>query len=95
MQEQNTIVCLHCQAEHPQAHHERVVHNITPLFGPWAGWRMAGRELVSPDGDRITVRRLDGLLWAERSRRRLLKAVPLQPSSVVVLPARESFTDIS
>jgi hypothetical protein len=95
MQEKPTITCLHCQAEHPQAHHERVVHNITPLFGPWAGWRMAGRELVSPDGDRVTARRLAGILWTERSRRRTLKIVPPQPSSVVLLPARESFTDIS
>lgn len=32
----------------------RVIHNQTPLYGEWAGWRMAGRCLVSPDGDRIS-----------------------------------------
>lgn len=32
---------------------ERTVYNLTPLYGQWAGWRMAGRVLVSPDGDRI------------------------------------------
>jgi hypothetical protein len=95
MQENRTVVCLHCHVEHPEAHHERVVHNRTPLFGPWAGWRMAGRDLVSPDGDRITARRLIGILWAERSRQRILKALPRQRPSVVLLPARESFTDIA
>jgi hypothetical protein len=95
MQENRTVVCLHWHVEHPEAHHERVVHNRTPLFGPWAGWRMAGRDLVSPDGDRITARRLIGILWAERSRQRILKALPRQRPSVVLLPARESFTDIA
>ncbi len=95
MQEHRTVTCLHCHVEHPQAHHERAVHNITPLFGPWVGWRMAGRDLVSPDGDRITARRLVGILWAERSRQRILRTVQPKAPTVVVLPARESFTDIA
>ena len=33
---------------------ERTVYNLTPLYGQWAGWLMAGRVLVSPDGDRKT-----------------------------------------
>lgn len=76
MQEPRTraVVCMHCQAESTEAHHERIVHNRMPLYGPWAGWRMAGRELGSPDGDRITPRRLAGVLWAENSRKRILKA---------------------
>jgi hypothetical protein len=45
--------------------------------------------------DRITARRLIGILWAERSRQRILKALPRQRPSVVLLPARESFTDIA
>jgi len=68
---QATVTCWHCQAEHPEAHHARIVQNHTPLYGPWAGWRMAGRDLVSPDGDRINPRRLAGLLWRERSENRL------------------------
>ena len=56
---------------------------------------MTDRDLVSPDGDRITARRLIGILWAERSRQRILNALPRQWPSVVLLPARESFTDIA
>ncbi len=54
--------CPHCQAETPQAHFDRVVHNKTWLHGPWAGWRLAGRDLVSPDGQRISPTRISGLM---------------------------------
>jgi hypothetical protein len=60
-----TVTCFHCQAEHTEAHHARIVHNQTELYGPWSGWRMAGRDLVSPTGDRINPRRLAGIMWAE------------------------------
>jgi len=33
------------------------------LTGPWQGWRIRGRCLVSPDGDRISPERLRGLAW--------------------------------
>jgi len=45
-----------CTSARNRRHHQH-------LGGPWAGWRMAGRVLVSPDGDRITPERLRGLLW--------------------------------
>ena len=38
------------------------VHNHVDLTGPWAGWRLRGRDLVSPDGERISPQRLTGLL---------------------------------
>lgn len=50
--------------------HDRVIHNLTPLHGPWDGWRMAGRELVSPDGDRISPERLRGILWRQQAEAR-------------------------
>lgn len=53
------------------AHYDRTVYNRQHLSGPWTGWRMAGRELVSPDGDRITPERLRGLLWRQASEKRL------------------------
>lgn len=56
------------------AFHERVIGNKTPLYGAWAGWRMAGRVLVSPDGDRISPERLRGILWREAARARMLRA---------------------
>ena len=55
--------CFHCNAEHPPDHYDRVVHNKTPLQGPWKGWRMAGQYLVGPGGERLTPERLRGLAW--------------------------------
>lgn len=46
------------------------VNGRGPLGGDhWRGWRLAGRVLVSPDGDRISPERLRGLLWRERAER--------------------------
>lgn len=70
---------------------ERSVYNKTPLYGQWAGWRMAGRCLVSPDGDRISPERLRGILFAEASRKRLIRSKPAALSAVVRLPEREQF----
>lgn len=75
--------CFHCNAEHQEGHYDRVVHNKTPLYGPWSGWHMAGRELVAPDNTRFTPERLRGLAWRDEmelrragfaSRRRAEKA---------------------
>jgi hypothetical protein len=35
------------------------------LTGAWQGWRIRGGVLISPDQDRITVRRLHGLVLTE------------------------------
>lgn len=67
--------CFHCNAEHPEAHYERTVHNKTPLYGPWSGWRMAGRDLVAPDGTRFNPERLRGLAWHQDASNRLNAAV--------------------
>ena len=71
--------CFHCHAESPDDHYRRVVHNHTPLHGPWAGWRMAGRDLVSPDGYRITAYRLRGFLYMESIRPRNPEPPPPTP----------------
>jgi hypothetical protein len=47
------------------------VHNHVDLTGPWAGWRLRGRDLVTPDGQRISPQRLAGLLWRDESEQRL------------------------
>lgn len=44
---------------------QRVAHNCTELYGPWAGWRMAGARLVSPHGDWIAPHTLDRLIFRE------------------------------
>ena len=45
--------------------HQRIAYNCTPLYGPWAGWRMAGARLVSPHGDWIAPHVLDRLIFRE------------------------------
>lgn len=71
---------------------ERTVYNKTPLHGHWAGWRMAGRCLVSPDGDRISPERLRGILFAEAAWKRLVGYKPAAPLGTIVrLPERERF----
>ena len=76
-----------------RAQYDRLVHNRHELHGPWIGWRFAGRELVSPDGDRINAERLRGILFAEALRRRYPKLRPSVAPGVnrIVLPPRESF----
>ena len=41
------------------------VHGALDLEGAWLGWRLRGRDLVSPDGDRISPERLRGLMFLE------------------------------
>ena len=95
--------CWHCKAESPATHYARIVENRTALYGPWEGWRMAGRFLVAPDGQRITPERLRGMLWAEQTSARLSRGGLLarggdreQAGEVISkfrisLPARELF----
>ncbi|MDR2872071.1 MAG: phage protein [Xanthomonadaceae bacterium] len=40
-----------------------VVRNHVHLYRDWSGWRLAGRDLISPHGERINRQRLEGLLW--------------------------------
>lgn len=35
------------------------------LSDEWTGWRLRGRHLISPDGDRLTPERLKGIVWRE------------------------------
>lgn len=44
---------------------------VIDFEGEWYGWRLRGRHLVSPDGQRITAERLRGLLWRDASELRL------------------------
>jgi len=64
----------HCPNPCAEAHYDRTVLNIMPLAGPWAGWRLAGRELISPDGERFTTTRLRGLAFRLEAEDRLQRA---------------------
>lgn len=89
------VRCWHCKAESPDEHHARVVHGVCALYGPWSGWRLAGRELVSPDGDRLSPERLRGILFGERHRPRSRSKNETPPIGVLrsqrLLPPRERF----
>lgn len=73
--------------------HDRLTRNHTALHGPWTGWRLAGRDLVSPEGDRIAPERLRGLLWrqdseARRDAARARNAAKQRVSSMTVTVVR-------
>lgn len=90
------IRCMHCHHESPAEHHDRVVYNKTPLFAEFTGWRMAGRDLVAPNGVRFRPGRLLAIAWAEKQaamkERRISDARPPSSGKVVfTLPARERF----
>lgn len=71
--------------------YKQMSDNHVTLTGPWAGWRLAGRDLVAPDRQRISPERLRGLLWREESeaRRDRARARKIAPK---VIPARERFS---
>lgn len=51
--------------------HDQVTRNHVRLHGPWAGWRLVGRDLVSPDGMRMSAERVRGLAWRQEAEGRL------------------------
>lgn len=80
----------HCKL----AHADHILRNHIELHGPWAGWRLAGRDLVAPTGERISERRLRGLIWRQdaedvrdsaRKRRAAREAQRRQMVKVVVI----------
>jgi len=60
---------------------EQILNHIK-LGNEWTGWRFAGRDLVSPDGMRISPQRLRGILWAEK---RLSEGSPRASGNVHLL----------
>lgn len=54
--------------------HELRAYGKAELGGPWKGWRLAGRNLVTPDGLRIPPERIRGLAWRQDAEDRLTRA---------------------
>jgi hypothetical protein len=52
---------------------EKVLGHVD-LSADWAGWRIRGPWLISPEGDRINPQRLRGLLFREANEKRRHKA---------------------
>lgn len=62
-----------------------LLHSHCDFTHEWQGWKLRGRDLVSPDGDRISARRLRGLMFAETNRVRAVRARPQEVGNVVPL----------
>lgn len=54
--------------------HELRVYGKAELGGPWKGWRLAGRCLVTPEGLKLPVERVKGLAWRQDAEDRLARA---------------------
>jgi hypothetical protein len=71
-----------------------LVENRQDFGNEWQGWRMRGAYLISPDGDRVSARRLRGLLFAasltkpRRAQVAKVEQAPVVPSNVLKLPVR-------
>lgn len=64
--------------------HDWIVYGNGALFGAWAGWRIAGDELISPDKDRIRLGRVQAVARLDQLGRRKTSAV------VIPFRARQS-----
>lgn len=60
-----------CPNSCADALYQRTVHNQHWLPAPWNGWRMAGRDLITPDGTRLSPERVRGLAWRQDAEARL------------------------
>lgn len=52
---------------------EKVLGHVD-LSADWSGWRLRGRWLVSPEGERINPERLRGILFREAGEQRVARA---------------------
>ncbi|MCC6756733.1 MAG: hypothetical protein IT474_02055 [Arenimonas sp.] len=50
-----------------RARYEEQILKHLNLTGDWNGWKFRGRDLVSPDGERISPERLRGILYKEKA----------------------------
>jgi hypothetical protein len=48
-----------------------LVNGCIDFRGLWQGWKLRNRDLVAPDGARISRQRLEGLLWRDAMELRL------------------------
>jgi hypothetical protein len=62
---------------------EKVLGHVD-LAADWAGWKLRGRWLISPDGDRINTLRLRGMLFREAQEQRITRGRP----SAIIEPMR-------
>lgn len=66
-----------------RVYQEKVLGHVD-LAADWAGWKLRGRWLISPDGDRINPLRLRGILFREAQEQRIARGRP----SAIIEPIR-------
>lgn len=66
---------------------EKVLGHVD-LAAEWSGWKLRGRWLVSPDGDRISPERLRGVLFREGGEKRITNVRLSSNHSAAVVPFR-------
>lgn len=71
--------CPHGKLESSDEHYARVIYGTGPLFGPWNGWRTAGRYLIAPTGERFTPGRLRGWAWRQQLEERVNRSRSTAP----------------
>ncbi|MFA5589719.1 MAG: DUF3653 domain-containing protein [Lysobacteraceae bacterium] len=73
----NGIAPCHIPGDKPNpcavALHQLKHYGNADLGGPWKGWRIAGRVLVTPQGLRLPVERVKGLAWRQDAEDHLTK----------------------
>jgi hypothetical protein len=73
---------------HDEALHfmyDALVYSRVDFAGEWVGWRMRGRDLITPDGDRLSVGRLRWILGREAIRQASSKNRAPREDNVVTL----------
>ena len=75
---------------------DAVIDQRIDLTGPWQGWKIRKQYLVSPDGDRIMVREIVGMLIHYRAKfgHQSRKRVAEQPASTNVVSFAKAATEI-
>ena len=55
------------------------------LPGEWAGWRLAGRWLISPDGVRVLPGQMQAMVWHQVHMRKKRKKAVSQDAQLIAL----------
>lgn len=63
--------------------------------GDWYGWRLRGRLLISPHGDKLTRTRLDGIVWSESLRVRYVKPEPVLAMATARVPEIAALQEVN
>jgi hypothetical protein len=66
--------------------YDALVHSSIDLACEWEGWKIRGRDLVTPDRDRISVGRLKWLIAREAMREASGRRLVTKSDTVIQFP---------